>query len=406
MHIALYHNLPSGGAKRLLFNQVLGLKKRGHTFEEYILSSAEVEFLAITPFIDARHVFEVQTFEWYRNRIPLLTPYIHAAQGLHFQSYLDKLQKEIANKINQAEFDLAFIHDCQFTTIPHIINHICVPKVLYLNSLPLSRQVRKPNNKPRSIYRVIKSLYYFPAECSHRFRIHRIDLANLRAVHAILINSQYAAKWMKDHYGIDCVVVYPGIDTEQFRPLDIEKEDYLLAVGSLTRGKGYRFLVSALNCIPFEFRPKLVIAANFIDLREEQTILDVAKNLGVKLEIKCIRNDIEMTQMYNKARLLLFAPYDEPLGFAALEAMACGTPVIGVNEGGLIETIKHGETGLLVDRNPHTFASGILTLLNNLDYREKMGQAGINYVKKNWTWDKTIDNLESIFQTVIANYDK
>ena len=52
------------------------------------------------------------------------------------------------------------------------------------------------------------------------------------------------------------------------------------------------------------------------------------------------------------ARATVYAPIMEPFGFVPLESMACGTPVVGVCEGGVRETIRHEETGLLVDRDP------------------------------------------------------
>ena len=61
--------------------------------------------------------------------------------------------------------------------------------------------------------------------------------------------------------------------------------------------------------------------------------------------------DEELVILYNKAKLVVYTPYMEPFGLVPLEAMSCGTPVVGVNEGGVMETVLNGKTGILVERN-------------------------------------------------------
>ncbi len=61
--------------------------------------------------------------------------------------------------------------------------------------------------------------------------------------------------------------------------------------------------------------------------------------------------------LYNKANLVVYTPYQEPFGLVPLESMSCGTPVVGVNDGGVMETVTNGKTGILTERDTKIFAN-------------------------------------------------
>ena len=104
-------------------------------------------------------------------------------------------------------------------------------------------------------------------------------------------------------------------------------------------------------------------------------------------------SDEELINLYNKAKLVVYAPYLEPFGYVPLEAMACGTPVVGVKEGGLRESILHNKTGLLTQRNEKDFANAIIQLLNDEELWNKLSQTGIKYIESAWTLEKAGERL-------------
>ena len=91
---------------------------------------------------------------------------------------------------------------------------------------------------------------------------------------------------------------------------------------------------------------------------------------------------------------------NEPFGLIPLEAMACGIPVVAVNEGGYKESIINGETGYLIDRSFETLKDSVSRLLNNDELRIAMGQNARKHVEKKWTWDKSIERFLSIIKNV------
>src|SRR5260370_22123697 len=87
-------------------------------------------------------------------------------------------------------------------------------------------------------------------------------------------------------------------------------------------------------------------------------------------------SDSELVTTLNKATLLLCTSRLEPFGFAALEANACGLPVVGVAEGGIRETVKDGVKGFLVEPDAESIARAVGQLLRNPSLAKQIGDAG------------------------------
>jgi glycosyltransferase involved in cell wall biosynthesis len=119
-----------------------------------------------------------------------------------------------------------------------------------------------------------------------------------------------------------------------------------------------------------------------------------AASVGVQLEIRSRVSDEELVDTLNRAALMLYTPHLEPFGLAALEASACGTPVVGIAEAGLRETVINELNGLLTDPEPESIATAIEKLLNDPALAEKYGKQGVDYVNREWTVEGSIDRLE------------
>ena len=111
-----------------------------------------------------------------------------------------------------------------------------------------------------------------------------------------------------------------------------------------------------------------------------------------------------MRDTYRRAGVVAFAPHLEPFGLVALEAAACATPVVGVREGGVRETVVDGETGYLTDRDPVAFAAALARVLDNPDRARCLGEKARARVLADWTWDRSADALEAHLVDTIAAY--
>ncbi len=92
----------------------------------------------------------------------------------------------------------------------------------------------------------------------------------------------------------------------------------------------------------------------------------------------------------------------ESFGVAALEASACGRPVIASNVGGVPEVVVNGKTGILVPPNdPHKLAEAIIRLAQDAETREKMGKTGYEFVKQHYSWERSLDMMCDLYERLI-----
>jgi glycosyltransferase involved in cell wall biosynthesis len=97
----------------------------------------------------------------------------------------------------------------------------------------------------------------------------------------------------------------------------------------------------------------------------------------------------------------------ESFGVAALEASACGRPVIASRVGGVPEVVLHRETGMLVPpKDPQKLAEAIINLAQDAKMREEMGQAGHRFVKDNYLWEKSLDMMCELYERLIYEATK
>ena len=172
-------------------------------------------------------------------------------------------------------------------------------------------------------------------------------------------------------------VISPGIDYEKFYPMDHKhimdhKKTYnihndktvLLFAGNAIKRKGLDILVNALSLLTDKELEKI-----FLIICSEGPEINTAKdNLNdIKVSVIFLKKTDQsgLRILYNIATIFIFPSREEPLGLVGLEAIACGTPVIGSNVGGIPEYINKNN-GLLFDPNhPRELANKISAVLNN-----------------------------------------
>ncbi|MEY5145303.1 MAG: hypothetical protein RL745_672, partial [Actinomycetota bacterium] len=213
-------------------------------------------------------------------------------------------------------------------------------------------------------------------------------------------------------------VVPPGIDVDIFNPtarisarqiMRIEPETFVISfVGRLQPHKGPDLAIAAvaeflsLNPHMRSFTRVFICggvsgAAGFS--RQELSALADSRGIGSQVEFIAPVPPAELASLYGASDVLLVPSVSESFGLVALEAQACGTPVIATAQGGLLTSVADGLTGVLVPtRNPDEWADAIGQLADRA-IRSPMSAAAADHARM-FTWARTADHLLKAYRAV------
>lgn len=395
--IALFHNLPAGGAKRVVHDQVRELTRRGHQVHEFTLSTADLVTLPLTDFVVGTTVLELDWRDLQPFPVRGMGPFVHLLQNKANLSRLSICSSHLADLVDPQSYDFAFVHDCRFIVAPFLLRYLRVPSLFYLHSYLFRAAEDTENLEAR--HRLLPVQWAIDA---HSLLVHETFATNLKSATHVLTNSRYMQRLIWERHQVSASVIYPGIDIATFSPQAIDSNRrYVLSVGNLLPSKGHEFVIESLTLIPREIRPALIVVTPNPDPVFETHLRELAAQGCVQVEMHCALSPLAMASLYSGAIALTFAPAGEPLGLVALESMACGTPVIGVRDGGLVDTIQDGVTGYLVNRDVRSFAGALERIISDESLRDRFGTNARRFVEESWTWDRATDELELQFSAAM-----
>jgi len=160
-----------------------------------------------------------------------------------------------------------------------------------------------------------------------------------RSMDRIVVNSRNVRERLRRYLGLDSEIVYPPCETSLFRWLG--QEEYYLSTARMEKEKRVDRIVRAFTRMTDR---KLVVASGG---PEEKHLKRLAEGYG-NIRFTGWLKDDELIKLMGRAVATIYIPLDEDFGMSPLESMAAGKPVIGVAEGGLLETVIHGITGFLL----------------------------------------------------------
>ena len=408
LKIAVFHNLPSGGAKRSLYTYIQYLTKHGHIVDVYIPETANEDYLPLEEV--ANHIYSYNVKKsFFREKLYSIFAYVPAIIRRVSVNNVFNTEIQIAEDLNKSDYDIVYCEQDQFTMTPIIIKHLTKTNVYYCQQ-PVRRDeiLTKVNNqKTKSGFfnnPLIKPFAnYFVNYIETRDYDKDRELAEYST--NILANSYFSHENILRQYGKNSYVSYIGVDTEKFHPLNLRRENVVLSVGTCIPPKGFDFLIKSIAHIPKSSRPKLIIVGNSSDQLWVDFLEQLAQEKEVELKILSMISDDELIRLYNKAKLVVYSPYLEPFGYVPLEAMACGTPVVGVKEGGVKETVLHNKTGLLTQRDEKAFANAIIQLSTDEQMWNRFSQTGIKYINSFWTLEHSGQRLLNHIYRILEEDD-
>ena len=164
----------------------------------------------------------------------------------------------------------------------------------------------------------------------------------IRKMDLILADSKNVQNRIQKFLGLESTVLYPPCDVDKFNWMG--QEGYYLSTARLTSYKRVDIIIQAFIKLP---QKRLIITSTGPDEKKLKQLAEGFANIQFTGDI----NDNELKNLIGNAIATIYIPKDEDFGISPVESMAAGKPVIGSGEGGLLETVIHGETGWLSSPN-------------------------------------------------------
>jgi len=224
-----------------------------------------------------------------------------------------------------------------------------------------------------------------------------------------------------EKYGIPegkVAIITPGFDANKYQKIDKKQltrvveernlpDKFIMTVGRIASNKGYDLLIQAMKYVLEEIPDiKLVLRIGSQkptenEIRQKEELLKLAEKLGISDKLLFLDYIEELEYLYNMARVFVLASTYEPFGMTAIEAMACGTPAVVTDKGGLKYFLEDGKDAIIV--NP--FDTGklgktIVTLLKDQGLYNEISQKGYQKAHSMFTWEmianKTLEIIRQL----------
>lgn len=387
MKIAICYDLAPphiGGAESYIIN--LG-SRLASKHEVYWLTSR-------LPNTKRRETYQGMTIE----RVPILLPRHYLFPGRHSYSLTSFLPLiKLARKMDILQFNsyIAAISGWivgKFSRRPYLLNVFEFFRDLW--------QVLSRNSFEKVLYPIIE-IYIAKAPYP-----------------LILTISNYSKKILTD-MGIEArlvKVVYPGVDHELFRPRyepklrerpDLHGRKVVGWCGRISSNysKNLKCLLEAFRIVRKEIPSSVLV----FDGTGFEQLAPAIKKLGLKVGedvvyVGCSPRN-QLPHFYSSCDVLALSSLSEGFGLVAVEAQACGVPVVCFRKGALPEVVRHKKTGLLVqDTSPEALAEGVVKILREKGLREKLGRNAVEWIKR-FNWERSVEEHLEAYNSVIESFN-
>ena len=207
------------------------------------------------------------------------------------------------------------------------------------------------------------------------------------------------------HPGVNHVIFVPGRRAGARQRLGIDPEQRLvLFAGRLQPHKGPSIAIEALAQLPSDVQLAIVGGPSGTGLDHPEALVDLAARKDVAGHVTLLPPvaQPDLSDWYAASDVVCVPSHSESFGLVALEAQACGTPVVAAAVGGLTTAVVDGVTGLLVNGHvPADYARALRTLLDDAALRDSMGAKAVVHAA-GFSWEATADRLLAVYARAVA----
>ncbi len=225
------------------------------------------------------------------------------------------------------------------------------------------------------------------------------------------------------HANQDIISIIPcGYDPNEFFPIDkrlarmnlgVDKDEkIILQLGRMVPRKGIDTVIVALGILlkKYHISAKLLVVGGDSDTADSKRtpeigrLKKIAQNEGIENYVVFTgrKRREELKYYYNAADVFVSTPWYEPFGITPLEAMACGTPVIGSEVGGIKFSVQNGKTGLLVPpQKPEVLAKKLYELMSNEKLSKMFSENSKRRLHSFFTWSIIAKSMSALYEKII-----
>lgn len=264
------------------------------------------------------------------------------------------------------------------------------------------------------------------SEGDYRLKGEQTVLAHADRIVAATLAELAQLQWLYQADPKKIVVIPPGVDLSHFYPIPVEEakefigvppcERTLLFVGRIEPLKGIDTLIEAIVLLrdqgEFERYPFcLAVIGGDPEINQDSMSTEMARlqELRAKFGLTSLitflgkRDQDTLPYYYSAAEAVVVPSQYESFGMVALEAMACGTPVVASQVGGLAFLVQDGVTGYTVPTSdPHALADRLLSLIKDPDLRDRMGKQAAEFAK-DYSWQTIAERILNLYNQTIHN---
>lgn len=263
-------------------------------------------------------------------------------------------------------------------------------------------------------------------EGKYRLEVEKQLLSKADKIVAATLAERAQLEWLYRADVSKIEVIPPGVDVSHFYPIPVDEarefigvepgDQMVLFVGRIEPLKGVDILIQAMSCLNLrEITSNKPISLTIIGGDPDVNSSDMS---GEMARLQKMSNDLCMGKMvvflgkrgqdtlpyyYSSADVVVMPSHYESFGMVALEAMACGTPVIASQVGGLAFLVQDGVTGYHVpDDDPGQLCGRLKELLGDRELRQTLGVQANNYAKS-YAWEKISDKIVLLYNKVLSD---